>query len=224
MGEGGIIVPPAGYFRAVKEVLDRREVLFICDEVQSGFGRTGRLFAIEHHGVRPDIMCMAKGIADGFPLSAFITTAEVAEAFRPGDHLSTFGGSPVSCAAAMANVKVLTEEGLVENSAARGEQILSRLREFAETCELVGDVRGRGLMIGVELVTDRSAKTPAADEAKLVRKLALAAGVLVGVGGTFGNVVRIQPPLVLTPEQADRACETVEKAIAEAASSLRSKH
>ena len=185
--------------------------------MQSGFGRTGKLFAIEHYGVQPEIMCLAKGIADGFPLSAFITTAEIAEAFTPGDHLSTFGGNPVSCAAAMANVKVLTEEGLVANSAARGEQIVARMQALAEKCELVGEVRGKGLMIGVELVTDRAAKTPAADEAKLVRKLALEAGVLVGVGGTFGNVVRIQPPLVLTEAEADRACETVEKAVSEAA-------
>ena len=217
MGEGGIIVPPDDYFRLVKEILDERGILFICDEVQSGFGRTGKLFAIEHYGVQPDIMCLAKGIADGFPLSAFITTAEIAEAFAPGDHLSTFGGNPVSCAAAMANVKVLAEEGLVANSAARGEQVVARMEALAEKCELVGEVRGKGLMIGVELVTDRAAKTPAADEARSVRKLALEAGVLIGVGGTFGNVVRVQPPLVMTEAEADRACETIENAITEAA-------
>ncbi len=217
MGEGGIIVPPADYFRLVKQILDERGILFLCDEVQSGFGRTGAMFAIEHYGVEPEIMCMAKGIADGFPLSAFITTAEIAEAFTPGDHLSTFGGNPVSCAAAMANVMVLAEEKLVANSAARGEQIMARMSKFAESCQVLGDVRGKGLMIGLELVIDRQGKAPAADMAKLVRKLALAAGVLLGVGGTFGNVVRIQPPLVITEAEADRACETLETAITEAA-------
>ena len=217
LGEGGIIVPPESYFRLVKEILDDHGILFVCDEVQSGFGRSGSLFAIEHYGVEPDILCMAKGIADGFPLSAFITTDEIADAFTPGDHLSTFGGNPVSCAAALANIAVLQEEDLPANAAARGEQIMGRLREFQETCGLIGQVRGKGLMIGVELVTDRLAKTPAPEEARRVRALALEAGVLVGVGGSFGNVVRIQPPLVLTADQADHACDVLARAIAQVA-------
>jgi len=214
LGEGGIIVPPESYFRLVKEILDDHGILFVCDEVQSGFGRSGSLFAIEQYGVEPDILCMAKGIADGFPLSAFITTDEIADAFTPGDHLSTFGGNPVSCAAALANIDVLLEEDLPANAAARGEQIMRRLREVQETCGLIGQVRGKGLMIGVELVTDRLAKTPAPEEARRVRALALEAGVLVGVGGSFGNVVRIQPPLVLTADQADHACDVLARAIA----------
>jgi len=217
LGEGGIIVPPPDYFKLVKEVLDAHGILFLCDEVQSGFGRTGKLFAIEHYGVEPDIMCMAKGIADGFPLSAFITTDEIAGAFTPGDHLSTFGGSPVSCAAALANIEVMREEDLPAKAAATGERIMTRLRDFQQGCGLVGDVRGLGLMIGVELVSDRAAKTPAADAAKLVRKLARENGVLFGVGGTFGNVVRIQPPLVISDAEADRACDVLERAITDAA-------
>ncbi len=219
LGEGGIIVPPDNYFRLVKQVLDAHGILFICDEVQSGFGRTGRLFAIEHYGVEPDIMCMAKGIADGFPLSAFTATNQIAEAFTPGDHLSTFGGNPVSCAAALANIQVLKAEKLPQNAAARGEQIMRRLREAQQTCDLIGEVRGKGLMIGVELVSDRKAKTPAADQAKQVRKLARENGVLVGAGGTFGNVVRIQPPLVITPEQADKACDVIVDALGKAGKS-----
>jgi len=220
LGEGGIIVPPADYFRLVKQVLDAHGILFICDEVQSGFGRTGKMFAVEHYGVEPDIMCLAKGIADGFPLSAFIATDEIADAFTPGDHLSTFGGNPVSCAAAMANIRVLQEEKLVDNAAERGRQILSRLEQFQEKCSLIGEVRGKGLMIGVELVTDRKTKTPAPDQARQVRRLARDNGVLVGVGGTFGNVVRIQPPLVISAEQADRACDVVIRALEEASRSL----
>ncbi len=220
MGEGGILVPPDDYFKIAAGLVRADGALFIADEVQSGFGRTGKLFAIEHYGVEPDIMCMAKGIADGFPLSAFIVTPEIANAFTPGDHLSTFGGNPVSCAAAMANIGVMADEKLPANSAARGKQIMDRLKKFQTTCKVVGDVRGKGLMIGVELVKDAAKdKAPAADAAKKVRVAAREAGVLVGVGGTFGNVVRVQPPLVLTAEQAERVCDVLEKAMTAVAKS-----
>ena len=219
MGEGGIIVPPADYFKAAAEIVHADGALFIADEVQSGFGRTGKLFAIEHYGVEPDIMCMAKGIADGFPLSAFIVTPEIANAFTPGDHLSTFGGSPISCAASLANIAAMKDEKMVENAAARGEQILARLGKFQTKCKLVGDVRGKGVMIGIELVKDAE-KTPAADAAKKARVAMREAGVLVGVGGTFGNVIRLQPPLVITAEEADKACEVLEKAITEVAKAV----
>src|SRR5947199_2526417 len=154
MGEGGILVPPRNYFREVKKILDQHGILFIADEVQSGFARCGKMFAIEHYGVEPDILVTAKGIADGFPLGAFTARPDVGDAFKPGDHLSTFGGNPVCCAAALANIEVMLEEKLPENSAARGEQIMKRLQNFAETAPLIGDVRGKGLMIGVELVKD----------------------------------------------------------------------
>jgi len=216
MGEGGIIVPPPEYFQIAAGIVRDDGALFIADEVQSGFGRTGKLFAIEHYGVEPDIMCMAKGIADGFPLSGFIAREDIADAFTPGDHLSTFGGNPVSCAAAIANIGVMMDEKLPEKSAARGEQILARLNSFKQRCKLVGDVRGKGLMIGIELVKDAD-KTPASKEAKAVQGICREAGVLVGVGGTLGNVVRLQPPLVITEEQADRATGAVEKAILEVA-------
>jgi 4-aminobutyrate aminotransferase-like enzyme len=192
--------------------------LFIDDEVQSGFGRTGKLFAIEHYGIEPDILCMAKGIADGFPLSAFITRADIAGAFTPGDHLSTFGGNPVSCAAGIANIQVMRDEKLPANAAARGEQIMTRLRAFQDKCRLIGDVRGRGLMIGIELVTDKKTKVPAVDQAKKVRALCREKGVLVGLGGTLANVIRVQPPLVMSAAEADHAAEVVEKAVSAAAS------
>lgn len=205
LGEGGIIVPPANYFRYVKEILDHYGILFIADEVQSGFGRTGKLFAIEHFGVEPDIMVMAKGIADGFPLSACIARAEIADAFQPGEHLSTFGGNPVSCAAALANIEVMLEEDLPGQAARKGEQLLAQLRELAAEHELIGDVRGLGLMIGVELVTDRRTKQPANKQAAALRAYCREHGVLIGVGGQEGNVVRLQPPLTISWEQLDRA-------------------
>ncbi|MDQ3541774.1 MAG: aspartate aminotransferase family protein, partial [Chloroflexota bacterium] len=218
MGEGGILVPPASYFPRVKEILDRYGILFIADEVQSGFGRTGKTFAIEHFDTQPDIMVMAKGIADGFPLSATIARPEIADSLRPGEHLSTFGGNPVCCAAALANIGVLEDERLPEEAARKGERILSRLRELADRHELIGDVRGLGLMIGIELVSDRDSKTPATQEAVQVRRLCREAGVLVGVGGQAGNVVRFQPPLIISHEELNRAVDTLDRVLAQIAS------
>ena len=132
------------YFRRVKEILDRHGILFIADEVQSGFGRTGKIFAIEHYGVEPDIMVLAKGIADGFPLSATIARPEIADCLKPGEHLSTFGGNPVSCAAAIANIEVMRDEDLPGESARKGDRTMGRLRELAADYPLIGEVRGRG--------------------------------------------------------------------------------
>jgi len=212
LGEGGILVPHESYFRYVKEILDEQGILFLCDEVQTGFGRTGKMFAIEHYGVEPDIMTMAKGIADGFPLGAFIARPPVGDAFTPGSHLSTFGGNPVSCAAALANIEVMKDEDLPGNAAARGEQIMSALRPLMDELTLVGDVRGRGLMIGIELVTGAD-KAPAATEAKQVKALCREAGMLVGVGGSLANVVRLQPPLIITEEDASEAVEKLAKVL-----------
>jgi 4-aminobutyrate aminotransferase len=207
MGEGGIIVPPAGYFEKVKEILDAEGMYFICDEVQSGYSRTGKLFAIEHWDVVPDFMCMAKGLANGFPLGAFISTAEIADRFQLGDHLSTFGGNPISCAAAIANLDVHLGDDLPGQSARKGEKLMAQLRELQETEELIGDVRGKGLMVGVDLVTDRDTKAPAAAQAAFVRQYCLEHNVLIGVGGNFGNVLRVQPPLVISDEQLQQVFE-----------------
>ena len=214
MGEGGILVPPPSYFRRVKEILDRHGILFIADEVQSGFGRTGKMFAIEHYGVEPDIMVMAKGIADGFPLSATVARPDIADGLRPGEHLSTFGGNPVCCAAALANIGVMRDERLPEESARKGTRTLARLRDLAERHQLIGDVRGLGLMIGVELVTDRATKEPAAKQAAEVRRRCREAGVIVGVGGQTGNVLRIQPPLVIADDELDRAVDVLDEVLA----------
>jgi len=212
LGEGGIIVPPPRYFQLVKEILDRRGILFLCDEVQTGFGRTGRMLAIEHYGVVPDIVVTAKGIADGFPLSAFTTSEEIAKAFTPGDHLSTFGGNPVCCAAALANLGVLRRERLAEQAEEKGSRLLERLRGLAQKHAIIGEVRGLGLMIGIELVSDRQKKTPAPEAAERMQDRLLEAGVLVGVGGTYGNVLRVQPPLVIGEEAMDCAVLALDRA------------
>jgi 4-aminobutyrate aminotransferase / (S)-3-amino-2-methylpropionate transaminase / 5-aminovalerate transaminase len=209
MGEGGIIVPPDDYFKVVKQILDDEGMLFIADEVQSGFGRTGKMFAIEHYGVEPDILCMAKGIADGWPLGAFTATAEIADAFQVGDHLSTFGGNPVSCAASLANIEFFEEAGLCDQSAAKGADLKARFEKLQKTEPLIGEVRGKGLMVGVELVEDRQTKMPATTAAGFVRQYCLDNGVLIGVGGNFASVLRIQPPLVISEQQIDRTFTTV---------------
>jgi 4-aminobutyrate aminotransferase / (S)-3-amino-2-methylpropionate transaminase / 5-aminovalerate transaminase len=214
MGEGGILVPPFNYFREVKKVLDRHGILFIADEVQCGYARTGKLFAVEYYGVVPDILVTAKGIADGFPLSAFTTRPDIAAAFKPGDHLSTFGGNPISCAAALANIKFMERENLPAHAAAMGEHARSGLRAIQQSNPLIGDVRGLGLMIGIELVKDAEL-TPAAAEAEAVRERCLHEGLLVGVGGIDGNVIRFQPPLVITKPQIDRAIAILSKVLQE---------
>ena len=208
MGEGGIVTPPPGYFEAIKKVLDNHGILLLVDEVQSGFGRTGKLFAIQHWDVEPDILTMAKGIADGFPLSAFIAREEIADSFRPGDHLSTFGGNPVSCAAALANIDYFEKEKLCEQSAEKGKLLLAALKDLQKTQPLIGDVRGHGLMVGVELVRGQD-KAPAPEETAKVKNLLREKGFLIGVGGTWGNVLRIQPPLVISREDLLRAVDTL---------------
>jgi 4-aminobutyrate aminotransferase / (S)-3-amino-2-methylpropionate transaminase / 5-aminovalerate transaminase len=211
LGEGGILVPPPEYFHVAAKIFHENGSLVIVDEVQTGFGRTGKLFGIDHAPeTKPDIVAMAKGIAGGFPLGAFMAKEPVSEAMKPGDHLSTFGGNPIACAAALANLEVLREENLVENSARRGDEVLKRLRRLEETSRSVGEVRGRGLMIGLELVKDRKSKEPAPDAAKSARAALREQGILVGVGGPFGNVLRFQPPLSITAEECDRAASAIE--------------
>jgi 4-aminobutyrate aminotransferase len=215
MGEGGMIVPPPSYIRRVKEILDKYGILFIADEVQSGFGRTGKLFAIEHAGVEPDIMVMAKGIADGFPLAATIAREEIADSFKPGEHLSTFGGNPVACAAALANLDVMLEEDLPGQAARKGEAALARLRAIQADHECIGEVRGAGLMIGIELVQSRATKEPAPALAKALRAYCREHGVLVGVAGIDGNVIRLQPPLVIAEDDLNVALDVVAAGVAE---------
>lgn len=210
IGEGGIIVPPDEYPTEVAKVCKNHNALLIADEVQTGFGRTGKMFAVDYWKVKPDIITMAKGLGAGLPIGAFAAAEEVASAFEPGDHFSTFGGNPVSCAAALANVEVLIDEKLPENARRVGKRMLDGLNDLAKKYKIIGDVRGRGLMIGVELVKDRAKKTPAADEANKVKDYARANGVIIGVGGVKRCTLRLQPPLVLTEAQADKVLSVIE--------------
>jgi len=215
LGEGGIIVPPVEYFQEAKKILERYGILFVADEVQTGFARTGKLFALEHYGVTSDIMCFAKAIAAGLPLGACTTRREIADTFEPGDHLSTFGGNPVCCAAALANIEYIQEEDLVSRASKQGEYVMRRLDELKDKHQLIGEVRGKGLMIGMELVRNRETKEPAALETVKIRELCRQKGVLVGHGGTLGNVLRIQPPLVISQSQLDTAIEAIDQSLDE---------
>ncbi len=208
-GEGGYVVPPKKFFDELARVAKQNGILLVCDEVQSGMGRTGRMWASQHFDVVPDILAVAKGIASGMPLGATVARAELMT-WPPGAHASTFGGNPVSCAAALATIALL-EEGLVENAARMGSHIMGRLREWPSRIPVVGDVRGLGLMIGIELVLDQKTKEKAPQLRDRVVDLAFERGLLVL--GAGDSTIRLCPPLVVTRAQCDFAIETLEECI-----------
>lgn len=210
-GEGGIIVPPDNFLPAVQKVCRDRGILFAADEVQTGMGRTGKMFASEHWGLKPDLVTLAKGLGGGLPLAAILASEEAAKSLEPGDHFSTFGGNPVCCAAGLAALDVVKSERLVQNSASRGTQLTKLLGESAAKLPQMGEVRGKGLMVGVELV--KEGKSPASQEAAAVRGEMMKRGYLIGVGGILKNVLRIQPPLVISSEEVSSAAEALESSI-----------
>ena len=206
-GEGGYLVPPDDFLPRLRELTLKHGILLVADEVQSGMGRTGHLLAVEHWGIEPDIVCLAKGIASGLPLGAFIARAEQMS-WPPGSHGSTFGGNPLACAAGLVTLDLL-EDGLMENAARVGAQMQDGLREIASTHEDVTDVRGLGLMLALELKTPEQA-------ARLVQS-AFERGLLLLTAGT--RAVRISPPLVLNPEEAATGLEIIASALADRSSS-----
>jgi 4-aminobutyrate aminotransferase len=208
-GEGGYVVPPSAFHERLRELTRRHGMLLIADEVQSGMGRTGKMFAIEHFGVEPDVITAAKGIASGMPLGVTTSRAEIM-AWPPGAHASTFGGNPVSCAAALATIRLL-RESLMANAATVGAHILQALESLKEKHPLIGDVRGKGLMIGIELVKDRQTKERAVAERDRLVDECFKRGLLVLGAGR--NAVRLSPPLVLTKEQADTAIRILDEAL-----------
>ncbi|HZQ53357.1 MAG TPA: acetyl ornithine aminotransferase family protein [Bryobacteraceae bacterium] len=209
-GEGGYLVPPAKFHEELRRVADRHGILLIHDEVQSGMGRTGRMFASEHFGVAPDIVTLAKGIASGLPLAATVARAEVMN-WPPGAHASTFGGNPVSIAAALTTIELL-EENLIQNAAKIGAYMLDRMGAWPQRFRHVGDVRGLGLMIGVEFVRDQETKERAPEIRDRLEALAFEHGLLIL--GCGPNSIRLCPPLVITRDQADFAMDTLEQCLA----------
>jgi len=206
LGEGGYVVPPDDFLPSLRRLCDVHGIVLILDEVQSGFGRTGRLFACQHSGVAPDLMTVGKGIASGYPMGALIGRADLLDAWAPGAHGTTFAGGPVACAAAQATLDVLEEEGLLENAAVRGAQLLDGLRQLAaDHAELVVDVRGRGLMIGVGLAST--------DVAARLRVELLERYVIVSTCGPDSSSLRLSPPLVLGDEHVQRCLDAFRDAL-----------
>jgi len=213
LGEGGYVVPPASFLHGLREICDEHGILLIADEVQSGFGRTGKFFAVEHFDITPDIMTMAKGLASGFPLSGVVAPRALMDKWLVGTHGGTYGGNAVACAAAEATVHVL-QDGLVENAARMGEVLMDGLREVQGRYPVIGDVRGLGLMVGCEF-TDLDG-SPAADLVKEVLARCLENRLLLLNCGTYSNVIRWIPPLIVNREQLEDALGIFERALTRA--------
>jgi len=216
-GEGGYVVAPTVFMQELRRICDKHGVLLVVDEVQSGIGRTGKWFAVEHTGVQPDIVCMAKGIASGMPLGVTMSKAEIMD-WVPGSHASTFGGNPVCIASALATLDVIEKEGLVHNAQEVGDHMVKRMADWPKKHKIVGDVRGRGLMVGVDIVKDQKTREYGAAERDRVVEMAFERGVLfLGCGP---STVRIAPPLVVTKDEADVAMDVLEESIAVVEKSL----
>ncbi len=211
LGEGGYVVPPAGFLPRLRKLADEKGILLIIDEVQTGFGRTGKMFACEHENVVPDILTMAKGIAGGMPLSAFAARKELTSKWSAGTHGTTFGGNPVSCAAALASIQVIEEEKLVERAAKLGAEMMKRFKEIAKKNPHLVDVRGQGLMIGLEF-SDENGK-PSKDWVQKIAQKCFEDKLLLLTCGSYGQVIRLIPPLTLSDSEAEKAIDILERAI-----------
>ncbi|MFZ1131145.1 MAG: acetyl ornithine aminotransferase family protein [Terriglobales bacterium] len=210
-GEGGYVVAPTIFMQELRRICDKHGILLVVDEVQSGIGRTGKWFAVEHTGVQPDIVCMAKGIASGMPLGVTMSKADIMD-WIPGSHASTFGGNPVCIAAALATLDVIEKEGLLSNSQEVGDHMRQRMADWPQKHRIVGDVRGRGLMIGVEIVKDQATREYGASARDRIVEQAFERGILfLGCGP---STIRIAPPLIVTKEEADVAVDVLEESIA----------
>ncbi|PLX69083.1 MAG: 4-aminobutyrate--2-oxoglutarate transaminase [Denitrovibrio sp.] len=215
-GEGGFIVPPKEFLPGLREICDRHGILLIADEVQTGFGRTGKMFALDHYGVKPDLMTLAKGIASGMPLSAVVGRADVMDAPGAGRIGGTYGGNPVACAAGLATVNEMQKNDVPAKAEALGQKFVSRLEKIAENHKEIGEIRALGAMIAVEFVKDKETREP---DKEIVGKLVQGCfkrGLLIMGAGIYGNVVRFLPPLVMTDEQAEKAMDIFEESLKEA--------
>ncbi|HZD79406.1 MAG TPA: aspartate aminotransferase family protein [Actinomycetota bacterium] len=214
-GVGGFVTPPQEYFQIVKGILDEFGIPFIADEVQTGFGRTGEAFwGIGSYGVQPDAIVVAKGLGNGLAIGAVVGRTDMVESLR-ANSISTFGGNPISTRGALANLDNVLERDLQQNAYKMGSYLMRGLKDLEDRYDVVGEVRGKGLMIGVEMVTDGTSKEPDAQGANRVMESARERGVLIGRGGLYGNVLRLSPPLTITEDDAERAVETLDVAFGE---------
>jgi len=214
-GEGGFVTPPPEYFPKLKAICDKYGIALIIDEVQSGAGRTGKFLAIEHWGVEPDLVTMAKSLAGGMPLSSVTGREEMMNKPHVGGLGGTYAGNPLSCRAALAVLEILVEDGLLQRAEELGRKLRQRLEALRKEHEIIGEVRGKGPMLGMELVRDRETKEPAADEAKKLVSLCYQKGLVILSCGNFGNVVRTLMPLVITDEQLEKGLGILEEAFHE---------
>ncbi|MBN1223358.1 MAG: aminotransferase class III-fold pyridoxal phosphate-dependent enzyme [Candidatus Aminicenantes bacterium] len=212
LGEGGYIIPPKRFLQGLRKMCDEHGILLILDEIQSGFGRTGRYFAFEHFDIMPDILIMAKGLASGMPLSCIAASQEVMSSAIPGSHGGTYGGNAVACAAAAASIKVYKEENLLENATKLGKKLLDRLQEFKTKYPMIGDVRGLGLMAGVEFVKP-DGRTPDKEKAGAVKKACVEGGMLMLTCGTYDNIIRWIPPLIINEGHLEEGLNIFEQAL-----------
>ncbi|MDM5426344.1 4-aminobutyrate--2-oxoglutarate transaminase [Bacillus mycoides] len=213
-GEGGFIVPTTTFMQGVRNICDKYGIIMIADEIQTGFARTGSLFAMDHFGVAPDLMTFSKSIAAGMPLSAITGRVDLMDAPGPGQLGGTFSGSPAACAAALAVLDVIEEENLVKRAVEIGERMMEVFNSWKDKYELIGDVRGLGAMTAIELVKNKETKEPAAEEVKAIMKETHSKGVITISAGIYSNVLRFLPPLVITDEQLEEGLTILEAAIA----------
>ena len=213
-GEGGFIVPPKEYLPGLAEICRKNDMLLIVDEVQTGFGRTGNWFAVNHFDVVPDIMTFAKSIASGLPLSAVVGRADVMDAPTKGRVGSTFGGNPVACVAALATLERMEKEKLPQKAFQIGLKLTARMKRLQEKYHAIGDVRSLGAMVGIEFVKDPRTKEPAKDDVTAILLECSKRGLIVLGAGIFSNVIRFLPPLILTPEQLEKGISIFEEAVA----------
>jgi 4-aminobutyrate aminotransferase len=211
LGEGGYVVPPKSFMLGLRQICDQYGILLICDEVQSGFGRTGKWFAFEHFQIEPDIIVVAKGLASGLPLSGVISSLDLMKRWEPGSHGGTYGGNAVACAAAAETIRIIRDEELLANTLARGSQLMAGLRHLQEETPMIGDVRGLGLMVGTEFRTEQN--KPDKHSAKAVVHACLDGGLLLLTCGTWENTVRWIPPLIVGEGQVKNALEIFNQAI-----------
>jgi 4-aminobutyrate aminotransferase/(S)-3-amino-2-methylpropionate transaminase len=214
LGEGGFVAPPPDYFKVLIDLCHRHGILFIADEVQSGFGRTGAMFASERYGIEPDLIVTAKSLGGGLPLAAVTGRAEIMDAPGPGGLGGTFAGNPLSCAAALAVLDLFERGDLLERANELGDRFQTRAREWQSRWPIIGDVRGLGGMQAIELVQSQETKAPAAEDTKKITQYCYEHGLITITAGSYSNVIRVLVPLVITDEQMDEALGVLESAIA----------
>jgi len=212
-GTSGFVFPPPGYMKKLEEWAKKRSLVFILDEVQSSYGRTGKMWALEHESLKPDVLCLGKGIGSGAPIAAVVSTTEIFSCLGTGEMSSTMGGNPLSCAGALAVLEIMAQERLVEKAATNGEYLKTQLLRLMKKFSFIGDVRGVGLVYGIEFVKDRTTKEPAPDLAREIVVKCVANGLMCGKLGIHGNVMRVAPPLVITQEQIDKSVAILENVL-----------